>query len=157
MCLGTDAFPQDIIREMRWAAIMAKVAHGARGGVGTAREVFDAATINGARWLGRDDLGRLTKGAKADINIINLTAPNMGPVTDPIQNLVYFGQSHNVKTVIVDGVKVVDQFRHLSLDGKTLVRQSEGTFDRMRDYWIQWDETGKLTKDDLPPPTYPMR
>ncbi len=157
ICLGTDTFPQDMISEMRWAAILAKVTHGTRGDVGTAREVFDAATVNGARWLGREDLGRLVEGAKADINIIDLNAPNMGPVADPIRNLVYFGQSHNVKTVIVDGVKIVDDFRHLTLDSEKAVCESEPVFDRMLEYKVRWSEGEGLTKDDLSPTSYPKR
>ena len=41
----------------------------------TAGEVFEAATLGGAKSVGRDDLGRLTPGALADIVIIDLNRP----------------------------------------------------------------------------------
>ncbi len=155
VCLGTDTFPQDMIAEMRWGAIMAKTAHGRRDGVGTAREVFDAATVNGARWLGREDIGRLAPGSKADINIIRLTDHNVGPLADPIRNLVYFGTGHNVRTVIVDGVTVVDDHRHLFLDEERVVRASQPVSDKVRDTLIRWDDEGTLP-DEMPPPAYPI-
>ena len=37
----------------------------------SAADVFTAATLGGARALGRDDLGRLAPGAKADLVIID--------------------------------------------------------------------------------------
>ena len=40
--------------------------------VGRPQDVFDAATLGGARHLGRDDLGRLAAGAKADIIVVDL-------------------------------------------------------------------------------------
>ncbi len=156
VCLGTDTFPQDMIQEMRWGAIMAKTAHGRRDGIGTAREVFDAATVNGARWLGRDDIGRLSAGAKADINIIQMNDYNIGPLADPIRNLVYFGTGHNVRTVIVDGVPVVDGFRHLVLDEERVVHRSQPVSDRVRETLQRWDDAGALP-EELPPPSYPSR
>ena len=86
--LGTDTFPQDMIEEMRWAALGCKwIDRDANRG--TARDVFNAATLGGARALGRSDIGRLAPGAKADIIIVDLHRLHSGPVDDPIKTLVY--------------------------------------------------------------------
>ena len=69
--LGTDTFPQDLISEMRLASLMNRFADGSFR-VGEASEVFDAATLGGARALGRDDLGRLAPGARADMLLVDL-------------------------------------------------------------------------------------
>src|SRR5437016_4747238 len=61
IALGTDTYPQDLIHEMRWAALMCRMADGSFR-VGRPQDVFDAATLGGARHLGRDDLGRLAPG-----------------------------------------------------------------------------------------------
>src|SRR4029079_15647388 len=66
MCLGTDTAPQSMIESLRWTAIAGKVA-ARRTDVSTARQVFDAATVNAADLLGRPDLGRIAPGAKADL------------------------------------------------------------------------------------------
>jgi cytosine/adenosine deaminase-related metal-dependent hydrolase len=104
--LGTDTFPQDMIEEMRWAALGCKwIDRDANRG--TARDVFNAATLGGAQALGRSDIGRLAPGAKADIVIIDLRRLHCGPVDDPIKTLVYAAAGSDVETVIVDGRMVL--------------------------------------------------
>jgi 5-methylthioadenosine/S-adenosylhomocysteine deaminase len=100
--LGTDIHPFDLIREMRDAGLICKVA-AETPSAGTAREVFNAATLGGATALGRGDLGRLCPGAKADLVIVNQQALHYGVVCDPIRSLVDCGVAGDVETVIVDG------------------------------------------------------
>jgi cytosine/adenosine deaminase-related metal-dependent hydrolase len=104
--LGTDTFPQDMIEEMRWAALGCKwVDRDANRG--TARDVFNAATLGGAQALGRSDIGRLAPGAKADIIVVDSHNLHTGPVDDPIKTLVYAASGGDVETVIVDGRTVL--------------------------------------------------
>jgi len=105
--LGTDIHPFDLIREMRDAGLICKVAAESPNR-GTAREVFNAATIGGATALGRDDLGRLAPGAKADLAIVNQQALHYGVIVDPIRSLVDCGVASDVETVIVDGQIVME-------------------------------------------------
>ena len=72
IALGSDAYPRDMIMNMRTASYMGKVASHTYFAA-TAGEVFAAATLGGARSLGRDDIGRLSPGALADIIIIDLS------------------------------------------------------------------------------------
>lgn len=109
--LGTDIHPFDLIREMRDAGLLCKVAAESPN-AGTARQVFNAATLGGAIALGRDDLGRLCPGAKADIVLVNQQALHYGVVRDPIRSLVDCGVASDVETVIVDG-KIVMENRHI--------------------------------------------
>jgi 5-methylthioadenosine/S-adenosylhomocysteine deaminase len=105
--IGTDAWPMDMIMEMRSAVTTAKLIEGSRTAV-TAADVFYAATIGGARALGREDLGRLTVGTKADLVLFDLRKFHTALVDDPIKSLVYFGNQTNVDTVIVDGKIIVE-------------------------------------------------
>ena len=66
MSLGTDTNPQSVIEAMRWAAVCSKIVERNTEAT-TAAHAFDAATLGGARALGRDDLGRIAPGAKADL------------------------------------------------------------------------------------------
>jgi cytosine/adenosine deaminase-related metal-dependent hydrolase len=96
--------------EMRTAALLSKLTE-RDAASGLAREVFDAATLGGARALRRDDLGRLAPGARADIVLVDLARPHLAPAAahDPVKALVYCARGTDVDTVIVDGrVRVRD-------------------------------------------------
>jgi cytosine/adenosine deaminase-related metal-dependent hydrolase len=119
--LGTDTFPQDMIEEMRWAALGCKwIDRDANRG--TARNVFNAATLGGAQALGRSDIGRLAPGAKADIIIVDLHNLHTGPVDDPIKTLVYAAAGGDVETVIVDGRTVLVGGKAPGIDEAALLR-----------------------------------
>jgi cytosine/adenosine deaminase-related metal-dependent hydrolase len=113
--LGTDVAPHNLIEEMRLAAILARVAAEDVRAASTA-DLFHAGTINGATALGRDDLGRLAPGMKADIVLVDLKNPFMMPARDPLRSLVYTAADRAIRDVFVDGVKVVENGRVLTLD-----------------------------------------
>ena len=56
IAIGTDTFPMDMVAELRWASILAKIAD-ANYQAGLARDVFNAATLGGCKFLGRDRSG----------------------------------------------------------------------------------------------------
>jgi len=63
MCLGTDTAPQSMIEALRWTAVIGKIM--ARDTQkATAADVFNAATLNAAKMLQRDDLGRIAPGQR---------------------------------------------------------------------------------------------
>src|SRR5256885_12844585 len=105
LALGSDTYPRDLIMQMRVASYFGKVISGNLFAA-PAAEVFEAATLGGARALQRDDLGRLAPGAKADVVLVRMTGQNnlrWGAVRDPIKSLVECGVADDVDTVIVDG------------------------------------------------------
>src|SRR5205823_1194128 len=119
IALGTDTFPQDLISEMRLAGLMCRFAEGSFR-VGKARDVFDAATLGGARALGRDDLGRLAPGAAADIVIVDLRGAHFGAVRDPIKSLMECGSASDIDTIVVDGRPLVESRKALVVDEAAL-------------------------------------
>jgi 5-methylthioadenosine/S-adenosylhomocysteine deaminase len=69
-----------------------------------ASEVVEWATRGGARAIGRDDLGVIAPGRKADLLLIkNDAAPAMQPVLHPHGHVVFQAGRADVHTVIVDG------------------------------------------------------
>ena len=135
--LGTDTFPQDIIEEMRWAALGSKLADRDPAS-GLAASVYEAATIGGARALGRDDLGRLVPGAKADVTIIDLRGLHLGPPDDPIRALVQYATQRDVEHVFVDGVQVVRDGRVLGLDERAVLAAMERVNAKMASLFARW-------------------
>lgn len=138
MLIGTDTHPTDLIREMQYALVMGKTAEQSSTAV-TSRDIFNAVTVNPARYLGRSDIGRLTPGARADIVAIDFDRVSLGPVDDPIQSLIFFGATHDVRTVIVDGTTIVDGFRAVGVDEEAIVRHTQPILDKMRRLFTEWD------------------
>jgi 5-methylthioadenosine/S-adenosylhomocysteine deaminase len=70
----------------------------------TAREMLEAATIDGASAAGLEDrTGSLTPGKQADIVIIEAQSLNMVPIIDPVAAVVLSADVSNVDTVLVAG------------------------------------------------------
>ena len=153
--IGTDTFPQDMIIEMRWTAQACKWKD-RDANRGTARDVFNAATIDGAKALGRDDIGRLAAGAKADIVIVNFSALHIPPGDDPIKTLVYAANGEDIETVIVDGRTVVDEGRVPGIDEKRLIDQATEAHLWQRDRFVAQHPTGQPV-EVLFPSVYPRR
>lgn len=153
--LGTDTYPLDIVSEMRYASLISRLvdrnASGAR-----AAAVFNAATIGGATALGRDDLGRLAPGAKADVIIINLRTTRYGPARDPINALVEYGSGADVETVIVDGEVVVEDGRSTRINDDELFAQAESGATRAWNNWAARDWNSR-TVEQIVPPAFPTR
>jgi len=155
MGIGTDTFPKDIISDMRYAALASRVAEKSFM-AGHPRDVFNAATLGGAKMLGRNDLGRLARGAKADITIINLRDIAFGAVRDPIRSLMETAASRDVRTVIVDGETLVDNGKYLRLNEEELLAQVQTKGDEVWDSVPKWHWTGKSI-DEVVPPSFRMR
>src|SRR5512144_2424506 len=115
MSLGTDTNPQSVIEAMRWAAVLSKTMERNTEAT-TAAHVFDAATLGGARALGRDDLGRIAAGAKADLVLWKARSWGMTPVRDPVKNIVFNATSDDVDRVYCNGRLVVEGGRVLAAD-----------------------------------------
>lgn len=115
MALGTDTQPHNMLEELRLAATLSRIA-GHHVEDTTLGEVFHAATVGGARALGRDDIGRLAVGAKADIVLADLAHPAMRPLRDPLRALVYSAADRAIRDVFVDGRQVVCDGAVLTID-----------------------------------------
>src|SRR5947199_9020292 len=121
-------------------------------------EVFAAATLGGARALGRDDLGRLAPGAKADIVVIDLAtrdALRFGPVRDPVKALVECGIGDDVVTVIVDGVVRMRDRVIPGVDLAALRRQAQEAGEAVWGRVQEWDPLGR-TAEQMSPGAFPI-
>ena len=104
--IGTDTYPHNMLEEMRTAATVARVAGETVADL-TYLDVFNAATVGGSKALGRDDIGRLAVGAKADFVTVDLTHPAMMPVREPLRSLLVVAAERAVCDVYVAGAPVV--------------------------------------------------
>ncbi|WP_130863617.1 amidohydrolase family protein [Bacilliculturomica massiliensis] len=138
--IGTDAFPSDIIQEMRLAAIVGKTAEQTTF-TATAKDMFNAVTVNGAKAFGRTDIGRLAPGAKADFVVFDLENIEMTPIRDLIKNIVYSSTRHSVDRVYVDGRCLVKGGQVEGFDEKALCRELQESAERA---WAEASEFGDV-------------
>jgi len=152
VALGTDTNPQSVIDAMRWAAVCSKIVERNTEAT-TAADAFDAATLGGARALGRDDLGRIAPGATADLVLWKAASWGMTPLRDPVKNIVYNATAEDVDRVYVGGRLVVDNGRVLAADEAKILADLQAGGERMWPRMKQFDWAGR-SADELSPLSY---
>ncbi|MBB6488931.1 amidohydrolase family protein [Rhizobium lusitanum] len=109
IAMGTDTTPPDMLMNLLTGLITCRISDHAPDRVRSA-DLFDAATLGGAKALGRSDLGHLSAGARADIAVFSLDDAIMAPSVDPITTLVVGGSGKVTRAVFVDGrVSMLDR------------------------------------------------
>ena len=94
----------DMFEEMRLAAVLQSVRH--QPGALTARNAIAMATREGARALGLEkDIGSIEAGKRADLILVDTSGP------DPYSTIVYASRGTDVRTTIVDGQVLIDEFK----------------------------------------------
>lgn len=132
--LGADGAPcnnnLDIWRELKLAGLLPRLKYGAVA-LG-ARQVFELATLGGAKAVGLSDrIGSLEPGKRADVAIVDLETPHAQPVDDVYTALVYAVQASDVKTVVVDGRIRVKDRRVVGVDVPALLQRVRRDRDRV--------------------------
>lgn len=150
MAIGVDIFPHNMIDEIRCATVMGKVADRRMTAL-TASDVFYAATVGGANALGRDDLGRIDVGCKADIVLVDLDHPSMQPLYDPLRSLVFSGLERPVRDVYVNGKRVVADGVAVAINQAELIHRVRKAQKAMFDRIPTLDWAGRTIIELLPP------
>ena len=101
-CDGMDLF------EQMYLAIVGHKEFSPDGPGFNREEVFEMATINGAKALGaQDEFGSIEVGKAADIVIHSIYRPEMLPASDRLTAMIYACKGKSVRSVMVDGEFVV--------------------------------------------------
>ena len=152
--IGTDTFPHNMLEEVRITALLGRIQPRSLDGARTA-QVFEAATLGGARMLGRDDIGRLALGAKADLVLVDLDHPAMKPLRDPLRSLIYTAADRAVRHVYVGGEQVVRDGRVLTLDHQGALGRLEEARERAEARVPELDWGGRAG-EELSPLSLPV-
>ena len=132
MGLGTDTWPPDLLHNMQLGLYVARVMEGGTAQTSIA-DLYNAATLGGAKALGRDDLGRLTPGALADIVVFDLKAPHLGPFFEPFKNLLLAGRGTDCRASYIAGRCVMEDFQVKGVDLTALQEQADRQFRKLMD------------------------
>jgi len=112
VALGVDGSASNdsghLLNEARQAMLLQRVQGGAEAM--SARQALELATLGGAKALGRDDLGSLEIGKRADFAVYDATAPAMSGSWDKLAALVLAGPM---------------QARHTVVEGRFVVRDGQ--------------------------------
>lgn len=154
LAIGTDTFPPDMFQNIRTGSMISRL-HEKRVEDSTFADFFRAATLGGAKFLGRDDLGRLAPGAKADIIAIDLDGYHMGTTDDPIRTMIMSGSGRDVKLSIINGEIVMRDQQIPNIDLKEIKRKGQVYFEKMKRAYLERDYQ-KLPKKSLFNPSFPI-
>jgi 5-methylthioadenosine/S-adenosylhomocysteine deaminase len=117
-CSGNDT--QNIFEAMKTFALWWGM-QGEAGQSGAARKAFQAATLGGAKALGREnEIGAIRPGLKADLVLMKLDDPSFVPLNSAVRQLVYAGTPRAIETVLVDGEPVVEAGRTTRFEGQSV-------------------------------------
>ena len=120
VALGTDGAASnndlDVFDEMRDAAMLGKLAADDASAV-PAAAVVEMATAGGAEALGLPG-GRIEPGAAADLAVVDLDAPHLTPVHDPVSHLAYAARGSDVRHTVCDGEVLMRDREVLTLDAE---------------------------------------
>lgn len=154
IAMGTDTAPPDMVMNLHLGLILARVAEG-RADAASSADLWDAATLGGARALGRADLGRIAPGCPADLAVFDLACPHIAPAIDPITTLVAGGTGRVTRATFVDGRLAMRDGQVAGLDMAAARARAQAQFDGLVAKYP--DRTwGHPPVAQIFPPSFPM-
>jgi 5-methylthioadenosine/S-adenosylhomocysteine deaminase len=124
---------QDLFEEMDLGAKLQKFGH-MDPRVLPAEQVVELATISGARALHMDkEIGSLEAGKKADLILVDTTAPHATPMYNVYSQIVYALKASDVRTVIIAGKPVMEDRKMLTLDEAEILAKANAYKKQVQD------------------------
>ena len=131
----------NLLDSLRMAYLMQAFHSKARGGSLFSYDLLKIATVNGAKTLGRTDLGSLEPGKGADLFMVGTEKLELaGAVHAPATLLARGGVTGPVDLTMVNGRVVVADGRLTGVDEERLAREGEAACTRelrgqFKEYW----------------------
>ncbi|MCI6012991.1 MAG: amidohydrolase [Firmicutes bacterium] len=119
VAIGTDSVASNnslnFFEEMKVFATASKMYYHDPTAV-TPADTLRAATINGAESQGRSDCGRIAEGCRADLIVLDIDQPNMHPVHNMVNNLVYSASGSDIVLTMADGKVLYRDGEYMTID-----------------------------------------
>jgi 5-methylthioadenosine/S-adenosylhomocysteine deaminase len=128
VALGADGAASnnrlDAWEELRLAGLLSRLRHGPPGVA--ALDLFEMATIGGARALGLDaDIGSIEVGKYADLCVLDLSRAHAVGAADVYTRLIYSARASDVRTVLVGGRIVVEDGRLVTFSEADAIAEAD--------------------------------
>lgn len=116
---------QDLFEEMDLAAKLQKISRMDPRAL-PAQQVVEMATIDGARALHLEkQIGSLEAGKKADLIIVDVSAPHATPMYSVYSEIVFALKATDVRTVVIGGRVVMDERKMLTLNEDEILQRAK--------------------------------
>jgi 5-methylthioadenosine/S-adenosylhomocysteine deaminase len=137
VAIGTDGCASnndlDMFEETRHAALLAKAVAGDARALDAA-SALEAATLAGAKALGRDDeIGSIEAGKQADLALVDLSELELQPCYHVISHLIYVATRHQVSDVWIAGRPKLRDRRLIDIDAEALKAKAKQWARRIAD------------------------
>ncbi len=121
----------NLLDSLRMAYLAQSYRSKVRGGAPSSYEMLKMATVNGAKTLGRDDIGSLEVGKAADLFAIDVSCLDLaGTLHDPKNLLARCGVTGQVSLTMVGGEVVFQDGRLLTVDEHDLSLKANRVFEK---------------------------
>lgn len=128
VALGTDSVSSNnslnFLEEIKAFATIAKVKANDPTVI-TPKEALLAATRNGALAQGRENCGVLQEGFQADLIVLRTDVPNMHPIHNLINNIVYAASGSDIALTMVDGKILYRDGEYMTIDIEKTIFEAE--------------------------------
>ena len=128
LAIGTDSVASNnslnFAEEMKVLAIGSKIARKNPSAL-SPQQILRAATLGGAKAQKRNDCGSVKEGGKADLIVFDISHPNMHPVHDIINNMVYSVSGDEIIMTMIDGKIVYENGEYTTLDIEKVIYKAE--------------------------------
>jgi len=127
IALGTDGYDCDIMRLMPLASGIFKDMH-EDFSLFSAHSMLEMVTVNGAKALGMsDEIGALEAGKKADFICHDINRPELRPLHNPVNQLVWSADGRGIHSVWVNGECLIENYRSTRFDEKAFYHDVQKT------------------------------
>ncbi len=123
VCIGTDSAASNnslnMFSELNYMTLLHKGTNYDSTAI-PAKKALDFATVNGAKALGFDRLGKLEVGYIADIALLDTNVPQLVPLRNYYSAVCYCCDGSETDTLIIDGKIVMKNKKLLTIDEEEL-------------------------------------
>lgn len=128
VAIGTDSTASNnslnMFEEMKTFALLGKIKSNNPSSM-TPSQVIRSATRLGALAQGRKDCGIISRGCKADLIVVDSDVPNMRPIHNMLNNLVYSADGKDVCLTMCDGKVLYQDGEYKTLDIEKIIFETE--------------------------------
>ena len=123
VCIGTDSAASNnalnMFSELNYMTLLHKGTNYDSTAI-PAKKALDFATVNGARALGFEKLGKIEAGWKADIALLDTDVPQMKPIRNYYAAICYCCDGSETDTLIINGKVVLKNKQLTTIDEEKL-------------------------------------